>query len=317
LANFWENFLLHLFAVWQQLPDSPYIGPTVLTGFLKIQGSIRKTDDWPNFLRSLLGAFALFCGASLLVAVGGAMGARAALPKYLAFYPLYFHFRLSTDEIRSIIAQNNFYDDCFNAFDCFFTLVLVGNRFETPFRFIANLGLALLIPVVCGNLAYGIQHLVVEINGSELRPEVVPSISGFSLLWSYTLFILLLISISPLSTGFKRLIRNSNFAIIEAVVRIIITVVILGFALSGFLFLPPYNATLWLLFWIIAYPVALSFTAAEPLRGASLVQIYVAGLKQVPVVGQIFGASLGKPPVNSPSTDQDQSGVSDKPSDKT
>jgi hypothetical protein len=90
--------------------------------------------------------------------------------------------------------------------------------------------------------------------------------------------------------------------------RILITVLILAFALSGFLFLQPYQATLCLLFWIIAYPVALSFTRAEPLKGAGLTEIYIAGLKQVPVVGQIFAAHMGNLPSGrspSPPTDND------------
>lgn len=99
---------------------------------------------------------------------------------------------------------------------------------------------------------------------------------------------------------------------IEPIVRIVITVLILAFALSGFLFLQPYQATLWLLFWIIAYPVALSFTRGEPLQGSNLVEIYIAGLKQVPVVGQIFAAFTGntspRPPHSPPENNDPTAG---------
>jgi hypothetical protein len=76
--------------------------------------------------------------------------------------------------------------------------------------------------------------------------------------------------------------------------KVLLTIVILGFALSGFFFLQPFQAVLWLLFWIVSYPVALAFTTGESLKGAEMVEIYKQGLTQVPVVGQIFAAWSAK-----------------------
>jgi hypothetical protein len=69
---------------------------------------------------------------------------------------------------------------------------------------------------------------------------------------------------------------------------------ILTFALMGF-FLTDYKATLWLLFLIVAYPIVISFTRGNPMRGSDLKEIYDMGIRQIPVVGQIFSASTGNP----------------------
>jgi hypothetical protein len=80
----------------------------------------------------------------------------------------------------------------------------------------------------------------------------------------------------------------------EAGMNIIITVIILSFALAGFWFLPTISkCILWMLFWIVAYPVALSFTRGRPLQGEHLVEIYKAGLTQVPVLGKLFEKLMG------------------------
>jgi hypothetical protein len=84
--------------------------------------------------------------------------------------------------------------------------------------------------------------------------------------------------------------------LMEKFMPVIISIVILAFALSGFLFLQAFQATLWLLFWVTAYPVALSFTRGAPLGGEKLVDIYKAGLTQVPFIGQLFATFIGSPP---------------------
>jgi hypothetical protein len=76
--------------------------------------------------------------------------------------------------------------------------------------------------------------------------------------------------------------------------KILISVILLGFALAGFVWLPWTSAVLWLIFLIVAYPVALVYTTAkQSMDNRNLVEIYKAGLKQVPVIGKLFG---NKPP---------------------
>ncbi len=97
-----------------------------------------------------------------------------------------------------------------------------------------------------------------------------------------------------------------HYRIIDRLMVIVLTILILGFALSGFLFLPAYQATLWLLFWIVAYPVALSFTRAKPLQGRNLVEVYKAGLTQIPFIGDLLARIF-----DSPSKPSDSSTKSD------
>jgi len=236
----------------------------------------------------------------------------AGLSPLLAAYALRVHFNMDDPTwLTEPAFLPLFYPDSYWTFFYFYLGYFIRIR---------NLvsGLIALIVVLPGTLGlgFGIQHLIYS-SGVGVTVKDAPTVAVFSMAFAFSAWFLLQYAVSFLSIAFQGLIVLAGKAIIEPVVRIVVTILILAFALSGFLFLQPYQATLWLLFWIIAYPVALSFTRGEPLKGASLVQIYVAGLKQVPVVGQIFGASMGKPPVNSPSKDQDQSGVSDKPSDKT
>jgi hypothetical protein len=70
---------------------------------------------------------------------------------------------------------------------------------------------------------------------------------------------------------------------IESFVRIVF-VAMFGFCLQ------PYNATLWLLFWIISCPIMLSLIRGAPLKGTDVKAMYIAGIKQVPVVGRIFAS---------------------------
>jgi len=76
----------------------------------------------------------------------------------------------------------------------------------------------------------------------------------------------------------------------EILWKIIISIILLGFSLAGFIFLPWASAVLWLFFLIIAYPVALAFTTAkQSMDNRNLVEIYKAGLKQIPVIRRFFG----------------------------
>src|SRR5271157_591545 len=75
----------------------------------------------------------------------------------------------------------------------------------------------------------------------------------------------------------------------ELIWKIVISIILLGFALLGFVWLPWASAVLWLLFLIIAYPVALAFTASkQSMDNRNLAEIYKAGLMQVPVIGKFF-----------------------------
>jgi len=74
--------------------------------------------------------------------------------------------------------------------------------------------------------------------------------------------------------------------------KILVSVVILGFVLAGFVLLDPYKAVLWLLFMIIAYPPALAFAQAGRIPAKSLVEIYKAGISQIPFLGGIISQVL-------------------------
>jgi hypothetical protein len=80
------------------------------------------------------------------------------------------------------------------------------------------------------------------------------------------------------------------------VMNVVITIVIVGFAFSGFLLMEKWQAFLFLLFWIIAYPVALAFTMnRQQFSINSLVDLYNAGLTQVPILGKIFRSQMSFP----------------------
>lgn len=73
--------------------------------------------------------------------------------------------------------------------------------------------------------------------------------------------------------------------------RVVIMVVLLGFGTAGFwLFNDHYKATLWLIFFIAAYPLALAFTVADPMRSSDLLKLYKMGLSQIPLLGKLLGA---------------------------
>ena len=79
----------------------------------------------------------------------------------------------------------------------------------------------------------------------------------------------------------------------EMIWKIVISIILLGFSLVGFILLPWISAVLWLLFLIIAYPVALAFTVArQSMDNHNLVEIYKAGLRQVPIIGRLFSNKL-------------------------
>ena len=70
--------------------------------------------------------------------------------------------------------------------------------------------------------------------------------------------------------------------------KIIISIIILVFALIGFFILDLSKAALWLIFFIAAYPLALSFTVADKLPSHDLVTMYKAGVAQIPVIGKFI-----------------------------
>jgi hypothetical protein len=71
----------------------------------------------------------------------------------------------------------------------------------------------------------------------------------------------------------------------EMIFKIIIAIILLGSAFAGFMWLPPTGAVLWLVFLIVAYPVALAFTTAQQsMDNHNLVEIYKAGVNQIPVL---------------------------------
>jgi hypothetical protein len=85
-------------------------------------------------------------------------------------------------------------------------------------------------------------------------------------------------------------VRVTSLSEREIIWKIIISIILLGFALAGFIFLPWASAILWLFFLIIAYPVALAFTMAkQSMDNRNLVEIYKAGLRQIPVIGRFLG----------------------------
>jgi hypothetical protein len=67
--------------------------------------------------------------------------------------------------------------------------------------------------------------------------------------------------------------------------RVVLSVIILAFALIGFVWIPWPTNLLWLLFFIAAYPLVLAFTAGKELTGKELLDLYATGVKQIPVIG--------------------------------
>ena len=71
--------------------------------------------------------------------------------------------------------------------------------------------------------------------------------------------------------------------------KMLISIILLSIALAGFIWLPWYSSILWLIFFIVAYPVALAITSAkQSMDNRNLIEIYKAGLTQVPVLGKFF-----------------------------
>jgi hypothetical protein len=75
----------------------------------------------------------------------------------------------------------------------------------------------------------------------------------------------------------------------EMIFKVIVSIMVLGFALAGFALLSWSSALLWLIFLIVAYPVSLAFTfAKQSIDNHSLVEIYKAGVSQIPLLGKLF-----------------------------
>jgi len=88
-------------------------------------------------------------------------------------------------------------------------------------------------------------------------------------------------------------VRVASLSGREIIWKIVISIILLGFSLAGFILLTWASAVLWLFFLIIAYPVALAFTAAkQTMDNRNLVEIYKAGLRQIPFIGRFFGNKL-------------------------
>jgi len=253
MAAFWENFLKHEFLIWKEFFVSPYIFPTALTALYFVQERARPT--WSSFLFWQLAVILQFCVCTLLAsAVMCVFGSEhVSMSPALAGYPLYFRFGLSSDVVNSILAQSNFYNHGYFAFYLFFIGVVAPVAGKTPFALIVGIVLSYVVVSVCLGLAFGIQHWILSFDWG-WRPQDVPSVANIALPLAFSLWLLLLLVIKPLSTSFQRLISESESDILEPIMRIVITVLILAFALSGFSFLQPYQATLWLLFWIIVLP---------------------------------------------------------------
>jgi hypothetical protein len=114
--------------------------------------------------------------------------------------------------------------------------------------------------------------------------------------WGMSIWVLLCFAVTFSGKHPIQWAQLARHPLMEVLMPVIISVVILAFALSGFLFLQAFQATLWLIFWVAAYPVALAFNRGDPLRGEQLVEIYKAGLTQIPFIGQFFATSMGRPP---------------------
>lgn len=75
----------------------------------------------------------------------------------------------------------------------------------------------------------------------------------------------------------------------KMVLKMLAGFVVLILVLVGFAILPPFGGVLWLLFLIIAYPLIIAFTTSEKsMSNANLVEMYKAGLSEVPVLGKFF-----------------------------
>jgi hypothetical protein len=79
--------------------------------------------------------------------------------------------------------------------------------------------------------------------------------------------------------------------------KIFVSILVLGFGLSGFWILDPYKGVLWLIFFVLAYPPALAFTAAGKIPAGDLKEIYKIGVSQIPILGGIISLRPG-PPAN-------------------
>jgi hypothetical protein len=76
---------------------------------------------------------------------------------------------------------------------------------------------------------------------------------------------------------------------------LIAALVVLGFALGGFWLLPAALAFVWFLFLFVAFPIALAFTVNAPTFGGNqLLELYKAGLKELPAIGRILGRPSSK-----------------------
>jgi hypothetical protein len=60
--------------------------------------------------------------------------------------------------------------------------------------------------------------------------------------------------------------------------------------------LPIFKAVLWLIFFILAYPLALAFTVDGRLPSRDLKEIYIAGIAQIPFLGGIISPFLNPTP---------------------
>lgn len=101
---------------------------------------------------------------------------------------------------------------------------------------------------------------------------------------------------------------------VEAYMNIVLSILVLGFGLGGFFCLPPYQATLWFLFVLVAYPVALAFTkGGRAWQAKDLIALYKVGVAQIPFIGGLLSAFFTtrtppdqKPPIQLPPNDSSE-----------
>lgn len=95
---------------------------------------------------------------------------------------------------------------------------------------------------------------------------------------------LMLFFIVVISISFIRIAKSEK----DILVKIIYSIIILGFGLIGFVFLQWFQAVLWLIFFIVAYPLAIAFLGGERLSENNLVEMYKVGMKQIPIIVKLL-----------------------------
>ena len=216
MGAFLENFLRHEFSIWKELFASPFMVPTTLVALYWMQKD-KELTSWIDYYRRILLVFLWFCFctfvASLLMCL---IGTHVSTSAVLAGYGLFLHFGLPEARVVSLLQRSNFYDHAYAGFYIFFVMT-VPLKSETPLALIFSLALGLFAATLCLGFAFGIQQLILSISWDRWRaqPQDVPAIANFSVTLAFSLWILLLLSIQPLSVAFQRLKSASDSDILE------------------------------------------------------------------------------------------------------